>query len=379
VYRYQTPPAPRTAGYAIAGDRFALLVAAGIDERILAGLWDAAADPASLLEDVLSVLVAEGIHTLPDFALAEFAPGSPARVRVAVRGSATARDGAGRTVEGRDARTWTETSLDDVDGLRLRLGDPAQGAGALPLGLGVVRTHELAWGKSVTDAAAGEGPDAAPVAPAPAQPAEPTTPPTPSPTPAPAQAQPAAPAAPPLPRIPTAPAAASLDESDVLETLFIDRSLFARPIDDEKLELPAFLTDETGDIELPDERTLLGGRRASAAPTPSASYVLRVHPGRDLPLDRPVVLGRGPRPARHPGARIEVVPSPAKEISGAHLEVRLDGDHLVAHDLDSTNGTIVRPRESEPLLLRGGATLRVPVGTLFDLGDGVTARFQIES
>ncbi|MDJ1113305.1 FHA domain-containing protein [Microbacterium dauci] len=380
MFRYPTPQDPAHSGYAIAGDRFALLVAAGIDERLLAGLWDAAADPASLLEDVLSVLVAEGIHTLPDFALAEFAPGSPARVRVAVRGAATAEDGAGRAVEGRDARTWTETSLDDVDGLRLRLGDPSEGAGALPLGLGVVRTNELAWGKPVAGAAvtaaAGEAADAAPAA---APPAEPTTPPT--PTPVPPQAQPAAPApaAPPLPRIPTVAPAASLDESDVLETLFIDRSLFARPIDDEKLELPAFLTDETGDIELPDERTLLGGRRASAAPTPSATYVLRVHPGRDLPLDRPVVLGRGPRPARHPGARIEVVPSPAKEISGAHLEVRLDGDHLVAHDLDSTNGTIVRPRESDPLLLRGGATLRVPADTLFDLGDGVTARFQIES
>ena len=34
-----------------------------------------------------------------------------------------------------------------------------------------------------------------------------------------------------------------------------------------------------------------------------------------------------------------------------------DGEHLIARDLDSTNGTIVRPQDSQPLLLRGGATL----------------------
>ena len=344
MFRYPTPPRPTEAGYAIAGDRFAILLAGPAAEGLVSSVWDAAAADSSLLEDVLSVIVTAGIHALPDFAVVELAGTSPETLRVAARGEVTIETDAGAVIDGRDARTWTETSLSAVTGFRLvHVGAP-EGIGPLPLGLGVARADELAWGRPAT-----------PAPPVAARPAPTSTP--------------APPPAPPAPSLP--------DETDVLETLSIDRSLFARPLDDENLELPAFLSDDTGDIELPDDRTLLGGRRATPAPTPAVTYVFAVDPGRELPLDRPVVLGRGPRPARHPGARIEAVPSPAKEISGAHLEVRLDGEHLIARDLDSTNGTIVRPRDSQPLLLRGGATLRVPVGTRFDLGDGVTAVFQI--
>lgn len=355
MFRYPAPQQPATAGYAIAGDRFAMLLPPGIPDSLIAGLWDAAASERALLEDVLGVLVAAGIHALPDFAVVEFSDDSPDRARVAVRGAITVESADG-IVEGRGVRTWTETSLDAITGLRIRRADGSPHAGILPLGLGVVRADELAWGRPL---------EAAPAL-VKASPAATPPPPAPSPTTdarvAPAVASPVVSAA-----------VGSLDESDVLETLSIDRSLFARPLEDDDIELPAFLTDETGDIEIPDDRTLLGGLRA--APKAQARYALVVTPERALPLDRPIVLGRGPRPARHPGARIEVVPSPAKEISGAHLEVRLDGDQLLARDLDSTNGTIVRPAGGEPLLLRGGASLRVPLDTAFDLGDGVMAVF----
>lgn len=101
--------------------------------------------------------------------------------------------------------------------------------------------------------------------------------------------------------------------------------------------------------------------------------VLRIGADRVLDLDRPVVLGRSPRPAAHPGARLVTLPSPRREISGTHLEVRHDGDGVVARDLGSTNGTIVRLPEGESRLLRHGAAARLAPGASLDLGDGAIA------
>ncbi|MFS0866967.1 FHA domain-containing protein [Microbacterium sp. 179-B 1A2 NHS] len=386
MFRYPASSDLTRAGYVIAGDRFAILVAADVHDGLIARLWDAAAAETSVLEDVLSVVVAVGVDALPDFAVAEFAGTSPETLRVAARGAATITTSAGRTIEGRDVRTWTETTISDADGIRLSFDGEQAAAQFLPLGLGVIRADEVSWGRPprTPRADAGDSESAArtggakPRLRAAARRAAATS----DDAPVTGAGRDNAPAASARPAAPRA-AAPSLDDMDVLQTLSIDRSLFARPLDEE-FELPAFLTDDdapaadrSADDDAPEDRTLLGGRRAAPAPAAAIGYVLRVDPGRDLPLDRPVVLGRGPRPARHPGARIETVPSPAKEISGSHLEVALDGDHLLARDLDSTNGTIVRPQGSEPRLLRSGATLRVPLGTVFDLGDGVTAVFQV--
>lgn len=107
--------------------------------------------------------------------------------------------------------------------------------------------------------------------------------------------------------------------------------------------------------------------------------VLRIGNERPVDLTLPVVLGRSPRPARHPGARLVTVPSPHREISGSHLEVHLDGDDLVARDLDSTNGTIVRNPDGSSMLLRQGAQVRVALGASLDLGEGSVAVFEIDT
>lgn len=361
MFRYPTPTLAAEAGYAIAGDRFAILLGSGVAEGVIARLWNAAAADTAVLEDVLSVLVAGGIHDLPDFAVAEFPDDDADAVRVAVRGAAIVETSDRTRVSGADARTWIETALPGAVGIRLALGSGRTGGDLLPLGLGVTRADELSWGRpfpagrepdaDVTPAAAGEAPrgTAAPVTVA-------------IPTVAPAAPAPSA-------------APARGEEIDVLQTISVDRSLFARPFDDdEELELPDFLREDerpAAVADAPDDRTLFGSRRGSAA----TAYALRLPGGRSVPLDRPVVLGRSPRPARHPGARIEPVSSPRKEISGTHLEAVLDGDTLVVRDLDSTNGTIVRPPTGAAALLRGGAASRVPLGTELDLGDGVTAVF----
>lgn len=349
MFRYPTPTRSADSGYAIAGDRFAILVAADVAEGVVARLWNAAAAETAVLEDVLSVLVAAGMHDLPDFAIAEFPDGPADPVRVAVRGGAIVETSARTRLAGPDARTWVETAVPNATGIRLALTSADAGGDLLPLGLGVTRADEMSWGRPFPAGRADE----------------------------PVQHEPVV--VPPVATV-TAAAAARFDESDVLQTISIDRSLFARPLDEEE-ELPAFLTEDAP-IAAPiaddplDERTLLGSRRAAPAPPAPIGYELGLPGGRAVPLDRPVVLGRGPRPGQHPGARIERVASPGKEVSGTHLEATLDGDTLVVRDLDSTNGTIVRPPSSAAALLRGGAVSRVPVGTELDLGDGVTAVFR---
>lgn len=125
--------------------------------------------------------------------------------------------------------------------------------------------------------------------------------------------------------------------------------------------------------EVIDDRTELSRAHRRAAPRP----VLRIGSDRVLELDLPIVFGRSPRPAAHPGARLVSLPSPRREISGAHLEVRLDGDALVARDLGSTNGTIVREPDGSMQLLRHGAAARLAPGASLDLGDGNIAIFEL--
>ncbi|MEH3089123.1 MAG: FHA domain-containing protein [Microbacterium arborescens] len=129
-----------------------------------------------------------------------------------------------------------------------------------------------------------------------------------------------------------------------------------------------------------DDSTVLGSRRLPAGtpstdPPPPRRYLLHVATVGDVPLDQPVVLGRSPRPGRHPGARIVAVPSPRKEVSGTHVELRLDGDRLRVRDLGSTNGTIVRGASGDDVLVRGESDAHVSPGTVLDLGDGVTVAF----
>lgn len=358
MFRYPTPTLAAEAGYAIAGDRFAILLGSGVAEGVIARLWNAAATETAVLEDVLSVMVAGGIAELPDFAVAEFPDDQSQPVRVAVRGAAIVETSDRTRVSGAEARTWVETALAGAIGIRLALGTAQTRGDLLPLGLGVTRADELSWGRpfpagrepeaDLTPADQGEKPGAAA---APVTVAIPTLPSPPPPAPAPPPGE----------------------ETDVLQTISVDRSLFARLFDDEEDELPDFLRDDAAvaPADVPDDRTLFGSRRTPAR----SGYALHLTGGRTVPLDRPVILGRNPRPDRHPGARIEPVASPGKEISGTHLEAVLDGDTLVVRDLDSTNGTIVRPPTGAAALLRGGSASRVPIGTELDLGDGVTAVF----
>ena len=107
----------------------------------------------------------------------------------------------------------------------------------------------------------------------------------------------------------------------------------------------------------------------------TAHFALRIGLGGQLvALDVPCYIGRNPHLPRISGEsqpRLVSVPSPAKEVSATHLEVREVGTAVVVTDLRSTNGTAVLAPGASPRTLRQGESVVVPAGTLLDLGDDV--------
>lgn len=365
MFSYPTPQDASTAGYAMVADRFALLIGADAGGDLAARLWEVMTTADAAFEDVLSVIAAIGIGHLPDFALVELVDAATSSVSVAVRGEAAIDlHGPQRSsYAGGGVNTWVEGSAQHVGGIELRLPGSHTDE-TLPLGRGVARAAGLHWGAPTATAGSAPLPAAAAAAHA-------------------IDTEFAA-----DPEIRTEFLDGSLDGAagaealDPLETVSVDREQLTRAIASRRSAEadapPPGVRMRTGRRSEVDDETILGVRRpssmADAAPA-AQRVVLRLEPGGELPLDHPVVLGRAPRASEHPGARIAAVPSRRKEISGSHLEVRLDGSYLVLRDLASTNGTVVRSAEGTVELLRGGASMRVELGAVLDLGDGVIAVF----
>ncbi|WP_194409737.1 FHA domain-containing protein [Microbacterium cremeum] len=218
----------------------------------------------------------------------------------------------------------------------------------------------------------------------------------------------------PDPRPEPAPAPASarsgmIDSSSVpsvahLDTLLPDESTLI-PSDDEPAEAPGsagqddpLLTTVIRGRELPADPPLMGDHdgatvslaqaralRGSEAPTSSVPPLapprprspgrLRVSNGQVVALDRTVVIGRRPRSTRVSGTdlpHLVAVDSPQQDISRSHVEVRVEGDSIVATDLRTTNGTTLRRAGSDPVRLHPGEGTVVVPGDVLDLGDGIT-------
>jgi hypothetical protein len=108
--------------------------------------------------------------------------------------------------------------------------------------------------------------------------------------------------------------------------------------------------------------------------------VLRLSTGDVVPLDRTVIMGRNPRTgASDDGERPHVVrlPSPGHDISRTHVEIRLDGWHVLLTDLNSVNGTVVTPPWQEPQGLRPNEAVPIEPGTVVNLADEVTFRYEV--
>ncbi|WP_164861862.1 FHA domain-containing protein, partial [Microbacterium sp. CPCC 204701] len=112
-----------------------------------------------------------------------------------------------------------------------------------------------------------------------------------------------------------------------------------------------------------------------APPRPLSPWRLRVSNGQVVALDRTVVIGRRPRSTRVSGTdlpHLVAVDSPQQDISRSHVEVRVEGDSIVATDLRTTNGTTLRRAGSDPVRLHPGEGTVVVPGDVLDLGDGIT-------
>ncbi|WP_438354536.1 FHA domain-containing protein [Microbacterium sp. CJ88] len=111
-----------------------------------------------------------------------------------------------------------------------------------------------------------------------------------------------------------------------------------------------------------------------APPRAPAPGRIRLSTGQEFALDRTVVIGRRPRSTRVSGTdlpHLVAVDSPEQDISRSHLELRVEGDAILATDLHTTNGTTLRRPGSEPVRLHPGEQTVVVAGDLLDLGDGI--------
>jgi hypothetical protein len=109
--------------------------------------------------------------------------------------------------------------------------------------------------------------------------------------------------------------------------------------------------------------------------------VLRLESGDKVPLDRGILLGRAPKAkadlevARQP--HVVKLPSPDNDLSRNHLEIVIDGWHVLARDLGSTNGTTVQLPGSAPTRLRPDEHVALEPGTVLVLADVVSVTFEV--
>lgn len=136
------------------------------------------------------------------------------------------------------------------------------------------------------------------------------------------------------------------------------------------------LTVMSGDI-----RTLRDSRRrsrplpeAAAAAAQPALYLLLPNGVRE-PLGQPIVVGRAPGVNKVSGGQVPRLVSLGgadQDISRNHVRITVEGDTVVVTDLHSRNGTVIVLPGKPPQKLRGGESTSVIVGTVVDLGGGVT-------
>ena len=130
--------------------------------------------------------------------------------------------------------------------------------------------------------------------------------------------------------------------------------------------------ENTRVVEIPRERPV---RPPVTSPLPRSELFYQFRIGsrpEPISLDRPCFVGRRPTPPRirqGSAPRLLRVPSPLKEVSATHLELRQLGTSVIVTDLRSTNGSVVMVPGSVPRKLRQGESIVVSPGTLVDIGD----------
>lgn len=146
-----------------------------------------------------------------------------------------------------------------------------------------------------------------------------------------------------------------------------------------------------------DDATIISMAAERAALNPPATHIARPWAVDATPIQRPhsadptvtivdargsftypiaeaLYVGREPVAPANASATVHAlafVDSPSGSVSGTHLRLRRHGEHLLARDMWSTNGTTVHPQFAPSFRLGSGEELAVAPGTLLDLGDDV--------
>ena len=352
------------------------LVVASASEDFIASAWAAIARDDAF-QALLDLLTSHGLAATPAFVLVDWDPGADARVIVRGAAAVTVTDAAGATpLSGAGISTWVERTLPGVTALELTVpGATAAGSGYLPLAAGVALLAGLRMG-----------------AVAPALP------------PATAAAKPAPVAEKlekPKPPVDVDATMVVQPERDEAKTEIIPKVegdydyLFGdtmyRSVSDAAVHEPGeevsttteepLSGDHDGETVLTSDiaklRTPRKTRTASLTkPLPAVKLVLVVSTtGAREPLSQPVLVGRSPSVSKVSGGalpRLLTLGSIDQDISRNHAQFALEGDTVVVTDLHSRNGTSIVLPGKEPQKLRAGEPTSVIVGTVVDLGGGLT-------
>ena len=120
------------------------------------------------------------------------------------------------------------------------------------------------------------------------------------------------------------------------------------------------------------------GSTAVTVPRPSLGRIV-LSTGEDVALDQDIIIGRRPRSSAGAGrqpARLVIVPSPRKQISRSHCELRIDDWDVRLHDLGSNNGTyLTRPGQAPVRLDENVPTVLKP-GDVVELGEEISFRME---
>lgn len=106
---------------------------------------------------------------------------------------------------------------------------------------------------------------------------------------------------------------------------------------------------------------------------------MRVSSGELVDLEQSLVIGRQPSVSRVQGGvmpRLVQVASPSGDISRSHVEVRLEGWHVMLCDLKATNGTVLVREGQQPRRLAQNEMAILLDGDIAELGDGISLRFE---
>nr|MDQ5861839.1 FHA domain-containing protein [Actinomycetota bacterium] len=106
---------------------------------------------------------------------------------------------------------------------------------------------------------------------------------------------------------------------------------------------------------------------------------MRVSTGELVDLDQSLVIGRQPSVSRVQGGvmpRLVQVASPSGDISRSHVEVRLEGWHVMLCDLKATNGTVLVRGGQQPRRLAQNEMAILLDGDIAELGDDISLRFE---